>query len=139
MDKYIVELIKEEINNCVSVEEITNVVNKYQIEKDVNYEFDDQGNLMVSNTGFDAIDIHNSCDSIEVKIANTMNDLQRILHLDNPIKLEVYSLYALNYQLENGLDYNEAIKHVCEVYDVHQKDYMLDSEIINDLEMDIFR
>lgn len=139
MEKLIIEEIKQEINACISIEEITNVVNKYQIDKDVSYEFDDEGNLRVSNTGFNAQDIHHSCNEVDVKIANTMNDLQKIIKLDNPIRLELYSLHALNFMIDNNCDYNQALKHTIELYNEHQQNYMLEEEVIHSIELDLGR
>lgn len=133
MINYVIENFKNDINNCVTREEILQVFDHYQLEEDVEYDLDQNGNVSVSKTGFNAQDIFNSCDDFEVKVANVMNDINCIIEINNPKRLEIYSLYTLQNQVKNHISYNESLKNTIKIINQHQQELATNLDIINDL------
>lgn len=133
MINYVIENFKNDINNCVTREEILQVFDHYQLEEEVEYDLDQNGNVSVSKTGFNAQDIFNSCDDFEVKVANVMNDINCIVEINNPKRLEIYSLYTLQNQVKNHISYDESLKNTIKIINQHQQELVTNLDIINDL------
>lgn len=133
MINYVIENFKNDINNCVTREEILQVFDHYQLDEEVEYDLDQNGNVSVSKTGFNAQDIFNSCDDFEVKVANVMNDINCIIEINNPKRLEIYSLYTLQNQVKNHISYDESLKNTIKIINQHQQELATNLDIINDL------